>query len=269
MTMRVVAVLLVMLLGSSTAVAPASAQSVDPEQPSTVNPVLYFWGNEDITECWQHFDAEGSEGSAEDGYGEEIDGGDSQRLEVSITCEMRDDFKEDIFLNPNGKIMIEFGVRVDHAETEEEEDEDLSITLMKGNLEVAHKEFPDLTTDEDEQIIWELDVDENTTRWNSSGDEPRIKFEMSKPGWVAYGTPCDVALRCGGSFRLYYANNQDGMRSQIQFPIVDAPEVVEDEEPEEDGVIPGVGSLPGFGLLSGLGALALASAAMRTKSSDH
>ena len=267
--MRVVAVLLVMLLGSSTAVAPASAQSVDPEQPSTVNPVLYFWGNEDITECWQHFDAEGSEGSAEDGYGEEIDGGDSQRLEVSITCEMRDDFKEDIFLNPNGKIMIEFGVRVDHAETEEEEDEDLSITLMKGNLEVARKEFPDLTTDEDEQIIWELDVDENTTRWNSSGDEPRIKFEMSKPGWVAYGTPCDVALRCGGSFRLYYANNQDGMRSQIQFPIVDAPEVVEDEEPEEDGIIPGVGSLPGFGLLSGMGAMALASAARRTRSPDH
>jgi len=75
-------------------------------------------------------------------------------------------------------------------------------------------------------------------------------------------------LKCGGSFRLYYANNQDGMRSQIRFPIVDAPEIVEDEEPEEDGMLPGVGALPGFGLLSGLGTLALASSWSRSRSRD-
>ena len=85
MTSRVVAVLLVMLLGSSTAIAPVSAQTVDPEQPSPSNTVLHFWGNDDISDCWQSFDAEGSTGSADNGYGDEIDGGDSQRLEADIT----------------------------------------------------------------------------------------------------------------------------------------------------------------------------------------
>ena len=271
MTSRVVAVLLVMLLGSSTAVAPASAQTVDPEQPSPSNTVLYFWGNDDISDCWENFDAEGSAGSADDGYGDEVDGSDSQRLEVDITCQMKYNFDEDVFLNPTGKMSIEFGIRLDHAEAESDEDEDLNITLMKGNVEVASKAFPDLAIDEDIQITWDLDVEENTTRWNLSGDEPRIRFTISKVGWDSSGTPCEgvfQVLKCGGSFRLYYANNQDGMRSQIQFPIVDAPEIVEDEEPEEDGMIPGVGSLPGFGLLSGLGALALASAGSRAGSRE-
>jgi hypothetical protein len=272
MTSRVVAVFLVMLLGSSTAVAPASAQTVDPEQPSPSNTVLYFWGNDDISDCWQNFNAEGSAGSADDGYGEEVDGSDSQRLEVDITCQMKYIFDEDLFLNPTGKILIEFGLRLDHAEAESGEDEDLNITLLKGNVEVARKAFPDLETDEDQQITWELDVQENTTRWNQRGDEPRIRFKISKVGWDSSGTPCEgifQALKCGGSFRLYYANNQDGMRSQIQFPIVDAPEIVEDEEPEDGGLLPGVGPLPGFELLTGLGALALASAGRRTRSPDN
>ena len=271
MIRRIVAVLLVMLLGSSTAAAPVSAQVVGPEQPSPSNNMLYFWGNDDISDCWQTFDAEGSAGAADDGYGEEVDGSDSQRLEVDITCQMKYTFDEDVFLNPTGKILIEFGLRVDYAEAEDDADEDFNITLMKGDVEVARKAFPDLVTDEDEQITWELDVDSNMTRWNRSGDEPRIRFEISKVGWDSSGTPCSgplQVLKCGGSFRLYYANNQDGMRSQIRFPIVDAPEIVEDEEPEEDGMLPGVGALPGFGLLSGLGTLALASSWSRSRSRD-
>lgn len=265
MTSRVVAVLLVMLLGLSTAVAPASAQTVNPEQPSPSNTMLYFWGNDDISDCWQSFDAEGSAGSADNGYGDEIDGGDSQRLEVDITCQMKYNFDDDVFMNPTGKISIEFGIRLDHAEVESEEDEDLNITLLKGNVEVARKAFPDLTIDEDIQITWELDVEENTTRWNQSGDEPRIRFTISKVGWDSSGTPCEgvfQVLKCGGSFRLYYANNQDGMRSQILFPIVDAPEEIEEVVSEEGGI------LPGFEMLSGLGALALASAGRRTRSID-
>ena len=115
MTSRVVAVLLVMLLGLSTAVAPASAQTVNPAQPSPSNTRLYFLGNDDISDCWQSFDAEGSAGSADNGYGDEIDGGDSQRLEVDITCQMKYNFDDDVFMNPTGKISIEFGIRLDHA----------------------------------------------------------------------------------------------------------------------------------------------------------
>ena len=61
-------------------------------------------------------------------------------------------------------------------------------------------------------------------------------------------------LKCGGSFRLYYSNNQDGMRTQIQFPIAETPEIVVEEQPADKG-------LPGFGLISAIGGLAMAGAA--------
>ena len=130
---------------------------------------------------------------------------------------------------------------------------------MKGNLEIDRREFPNVATDEDVQLSWELDVEENSTWWNRSEGEPNVRFEISKAGWDASGTPCSgplQVLKCGGSFRLYYSNNQEGMRSQIQFPIADAPELV--EESEDGGK-----KTPGFGILSSLAAICLAVTAHR------
>jgi len=246
-----VSVFLVLLIFTSTIFYSVTAQSMGSKQPSPSNPISYFWGNSDLSDCWQNFDSEEFGGSSEDGYGEELDDGDGERLEVDFSCSVKENFNEDLFLNPTGKIVLEFGIRVDHAETEEEGDKPLTITLMKGNLEIASKEFTDIDTDEDEQIIWEIEVGGNTTRWNASSDEPIIRFEISKPGWVAYGTPCGVALRCGGSFRMYFSDNQDGMRSQIQFPVFEAPENPIIEEPEDEK------NIPGFGLLNVLASVFL------------
>ncbi len=257
--------LLVILVCSSMAAAPISAQSSNPEQPSAINNVLHFWGNEDATDCWENFDPEGSSGSADQGYGEEVDGGDAERLEVSISCRMKYSFEEDLYLNPTGKISVEFGVKVDHADAESEEDKDLTITLMKGNMEIESREFPGIATDEDVQLSWEIDVEENSTWWNRSEGEPSIRIEISKVGWDASGTPCSGALqvlKCGGSFRLYYSNNQEGLRSQIQFPVADAPEVIEEVKSEDKGV-------PGFGLLSGLVAMAMAVTVPRNRRPSH
>ena len=253
-TTRGTSIFLAWVLASSVFLSPATANYANPNQPSIVNNMLHFWGNEDISDCWENFDSEGSMGSADQGYGEEIDGGDAERLEVSISCRMKYTLEENMYLNPTGKILIEIGVRLDHAEAESDEDKDLTVTLFKGDLEISNKSFPDLDTDEEVQLSWELGVSEDSIWWNKSDGEPRIRIEVSKVGWDASGTPCTgplQVLKCGGSFRLYYSNNQEGLRTQIKFPINDAPEVLQVVEGEG-------GFTPGFGLISAFSVLALA-----------
>ena len=261
MERRVVCAFLVILMCSSTLSAPSSAQTSNSGQPSPIDNILHFWGNEDASDCWENFDPQGTSGSAEQGYGEEVDGGDAERLEVSISCRMKFSFEENVYLNPTGKIAVEFGLRLDHADAESDEDEDLTITLMKGNVEIDSRSFPNVATNEDVQLSWELDVGENSTWWNRSEGEPSVRFEISKVGWDASGTPCSgplQLLKCGGTFRLYYSNNQEGLRSQIQFPIADAPEVI--EEPDS-----GSKKTPGFGFLASLAAVCLAFTAHRRR----
>ena len=253
-TNRAPSIVLALIIASSASLAPATAQSANPNQPSILNNLLHLWGNEDISDCWENFDSEGSMSSADQGYGEEVDGGDAERLEVSISCRMKYSLEENMYLNPTGKILVEIGVRLDHAEAESDEDKDLTITLLRGNIEVANMSFPDIDIDEDVQLSWELGVVENSTWWNMSEGEPNIRIEVSKVGWDASGTPCSgplQALKCGGSFRLYYSNNQEGLRSQIKFPIADAPEIMPVEEDEDKFI-------PGFSLLSAVAVLALA-----------
>ena len=254
---RVLAILLTALLLSSVFSFYSSAQSTDPEQPSPQNNILYFWGTQDLTDCWENFDSDGSTGSAEEGYGEEIDGGDAERLEVDITCKMKYNFEGNVYLNQGMKITMEFGVRIDHAEAEDEQDQDLTISLLKGDDIIDSTSFPNLRNDENMQLSWDITVGENATWWNSSDGEPRVRFQISKVGWDASGTPCSgmfQLLKCGGSFRVYFSDNQDGMRSQIKFPIAETPETVVEIESEDKG-------LPGFGLAAGLGALAMAAIA--------
>jgi len=253
-TIRGTPIVLALILASSIFLSPAAAQSANPNQPSKVNNLLHFWGNEDISDCWENFDSDGSMGSADQGYGEEIDGGDAERLDVSLSCRMKYSLEENMYLNPTGKILIEIGVRMDHAEAESDEDKDLTVTFLKGDLEISNMSFPDVDTDEDVQLSWELGVTEEAIWWNKSDGRPNIRIEVSKAGWDASGTPCSgplQVLKCGGSFRLYYSNNQEGLRTQIQFPINDAPVFLQIVEKEG-------GFTPGFGLLSVFSVLALA-----------
>ncbi len=259
MARSVLAPIILTILCTSSMAPIAFAQSVDSEQPSPINNFLHFWGNEELSNCWGSFDGDDSGGSAEQGYGEEVDGGDAQRLEVDITCRMKYDFDENVYLKAGMKITLEFGLRIDHADAESEEDEDLTITLMKGSEVVDSRSFPDIATVQDIQLKWELDVIENSTWWNASDGEPSVRFQISKVGWDASGTPCSgplQMLKCGGFFRVYYSNNQEGLRTQIQFPIGEAPEVVIEEGPEDKG-------LPGFSFLTGLSGMAMAVIATR------
>jgi|TARA_B100000131_G_scaffold259664_1_gene255307 hypothetical protein len=253
---------LAFFLLSSVVAAPVSAQAAnDPKQPSVENPHMHFWGTGDLSSCWTHFDSNDSTGSSEEGYGERTYG--SGQVEISLSCRMQDNLKEDMYLNPNGTILIEVGVNIFSGECENDQGncQELTLTLRRGNLAVASQEFPAVSVDgDDEQVRWEVPVDRNMTVWNKSIEEPTIDIEFSKPGYNGVG--CGLLFDCTGSFRFYYSNNQDGMDAEVLWPVMNMTEVPSDGEggdEEDGGSLPG--GLPGFGLAAGLGSLALAAVA--------
>jgi len=263
MANRLIALSMVFFLLSSVMAAPASAQALDDRrQPSVDNPHMHFWGTSDLSSCWTHFDSNDSTGSAEEGYGSRTYG--SGQVEISLSCRNQDNFKENMYLNPNGTILIEIGVAIFSDDCDPQQDKScLTLTLRRGNLEVASEVFP--ATDNsfnDEQIRWEIPVDNNMTVWNKSQEEPVLDIEYSAPGWN--GLEC-IIQDCTGEFRFYFSNNEEGMDAEVNFPIINMTEAVDPDGDEDggdgDGGLPG--GLPGFGILAGLSAMAMAVIAPR------
>ncbi|MBJ29535.1 MAG: hypothetical protein CMB61_05725 [Euryarchaeota archaeon] len=261
MRKRVMALSIAFFVLSSVMAAPASSQTaVDPKQPSVDNPHMHFWGTSDLSSCWSHFDGNDSTGSAEEGYGSRTYG--SGQVEISMSCRNQENYKEHMFLNPNGTILIEIGVAIYSDDCDQEiEKSCLTLSLRKGNLVVASEVFP--ATDNsfnDEQIRWEIPVDANMTEWNKSQEEPTLDIEYSAPGYN--GVECGWLNDCTGEFRLYYSDNQEGMDVVVNWPIINVTDQVEPEEEGGSGESSG-GGLPGFGILAGLSAMAMAVIAPR------
>jgi len=270
MSSRLIALSMVVFLLSSVLAAPASAQAAeDPKQPSVENPHMHFWGTSDLSSCWSHFDSNDSTGSAEEGYGARTYG--SGQVEISLSCRSQDNFKENMYLNPNGTIIIEIGIAIFSDDCDGEQEKScLTLTLRRGNLAVASQVFP--ATDNafnDEQIRWEIPVNQNMTVWNKSQEEPVLEIDYSAPGYN--GLECLVGFDCTGEFKFYYSNNEDGMTAEANFPIINMTEAVDPDGggdgDNDEGSLPG--GLPGFGLMTGLGALAIAAVAVNQRTDQE
>ena len=266
MARTLMALSLAIFMLSSVTIAPASAQTAgDRKQPSVENPHMHFWGTDDLGTCWTHFDINGTDGSAQDGFGESSV--TSGRHEVDFTCRIQENFKEDLYLDPNGTMMLEFTVDVYAPGTCSQSTpcEELNVTLLKGNVEVAREQFNGIDGGDADTRTWQIPVDSNTTRWNKSVDEPALNFR-----WVGYadsGLQCVVIL-CDSYFRFYYSNSDEP--SEMNFPVINMTNAVDPENPDGDGGEDGgiAGAVPGFGLLAGLGALAFAAVATRNVVED-
>jgi len=254
---------LVLILALSSTAAPASAQANDPKQPSVDNPHMHFWGTEQLDQCWTHFDGNGSDGSSPTGYGEKEWTGNGDQIDVDFTCRIQsgETFKDNMYLNPNGSIVIDLEFQIEHTDCDDQREcQDLTLTLFKGTTPVAKDSFPQIGgSDADENLRWEIPVADNMTTWNKSGEEPSLQIEFSKPGYSDPFTGC-LAFLCGGWFRFYYSNN-DNMTVEANFPIVNLT-----EPGTGGGGGGGIGgavddALPGFGLAAGLAALAMAAVA--------
>ena len=266
MANRLIVLSVVFFLLSSVMAAPASAQAADdPRQPSVDNPHMHYWGTSDLASCWSHFDSNDSTGSSETGYGAKTFNS-GQQVDVSFNCRSQDNFNENMYLNPNGTILIEVGVKIYSADCDPEQDsncKDLTLSLYRGNIIVATQVFPAVGNNyEEEQVRWEIPVDNNMTVWNKSQEEPALQVEYSKPG--VNDITC-IVLDCTGEFWFYYSNNEDGMDVEVNFPIINMTEAVDPDGDEDggddDGGLPG--GLPGFGILAGISAMALAVIAPR------
>ena len=266
MANRLIVLSVVFFLLSSVMAAPASAQAADdPRQPSVDNPHMHYWGTSDLASCWSHFDSNDSTGSSETGYGAKTFNS-GQQVDVSFNCRSQDNFKENMYLNPNGTILIEVGVKIFSDDCDPEQDsncKDLTLSLYRGNIVVATQVFPAVGNNyEEEQVRWEIPVDNNMTVWNKSQEEPALQVEYSKPG--VNDITC-IVLDCTGEFWFYYSNNEDGMDVEVNFPIINMPEAVDPDGDEDggddDGGLPG--GIPGLGILAGLSAMALAVIAPR------
>ena len=252
---------LALLLVLSTVAAPASAQDAvqDPKQPSVDNPHMHFWGDSGLNNCWTHFDGNDSAGSASEGYGEETFPA-GQQVEVEFSCKMQENLKQDLYLDANGTLTLEFVVSIwsaDGCDGDQQECIPLTITLMKGSTEIAKREFPDVNKDgNDEPISWSINANETMARWNRSIEEPEIHVQFSWPGYN--GWDCLIpGSDCTGEFRFFYTNNAENYTVEANFPVVNH------TIPGEGGGGEGIGgavsdALPGFGLVAGIGALALA-----------
>jgi hypothetical protein len=255
---------LAMLMALSTIGAPATAQeaAADPRQPSPENPHMHIYGNDDLSNCFSHFDGNDTSGSAPDGYGEkEWPNANGQQIEMDYTCRM-ESFKQDMYLSPNGTIQItlNFRIEADGDCGAGSKCENLNLTLFKGGFQVARQEFPAIDrAGNDETVIWNIDVDKNMTRFNRS-EEPQIQVEFSYPGYDG-GVLCSFGFYCGGYFRMYY-HTPGNDSAEVNFPVVNQSMPGEGGDGEEPGLIGGVtDSLPGFGLMAGVGSLAMAAVA--------
>ena len=102
------------------------------------------------------------------------------------------------------------------------------------------------------------------TRWNKSGEEPRVQFEYSMPGYS--GVECVLPITdCSGHFGMFYENNEDGNDARVIFPVVNKTEAGIEDGPGSGSDDSGSGLLPGFGLLLALSSLAMASIAIERK----
>ena len=262
---RLQAIGLVLILTLGSVAAPASAQDAvqDPKQPSVENPHMHFWGDSGLNNCWTHFDENDSAGSAPEGYGEESFS-EGQQVEVDYTCRVQENFKQDMYLDGNGTILIELVFQIYSADcTEQSECKDLTLTLYRGTVEVARSVTPanSVNSGNDETIRWEIQTNETMERWNKSSEEPSIRVEFSSPG--DSGIEC-FFFDCSGSFRMYYSNNEDNASVIANFPVINA-SATGPGGGGGGGIVDKVDdALPGFGLAAGLGALALAAVAGST-----
>ena len=252
---------LALLLVLSTVAAPASAQEAvqDPKQPSVDNPHMHFWGDSGLNNCWTHFDGNDSAGSASEGYGEETFPA-GQQVEVEFSCQMQENLKQDLYLDANGTLTLEFVVSIwsaDGCDSDQQECIPLTLTLMKGPTEIAKREFPDVNKDgADEPISWSINANETMARWNRSIEEPEIHVQFSWPGYT--DLLCQIGgTDCTGEFRFYYTNNAENYTVEANFPVVN--QTIPGEGDGGEGIGGAVSdALPGFGLVAGIGALALA-----------
>ena len=92
-----IAVVLLVTFSYLSMFATAQSSSTD-NHPTNDEPYMYFWGSENLDNCWNNFDNL-TQGSASEGYGE-ILFPEGQDIVVDFSCELQTGFSENFILEP-------------------------------------------------------------------------------------------------------------------------------------------------------------------------
>lgn len=201
----------------------ATAQSSSANNhPTNDDPYMYFWGSENLDNCWNNFDNL-TQGSTSEGYGE-ILFPEGQDVVVDFSCELQTGFSENFILEINETISIRMKFNIESGNCGAA-DCDLTITLFRGDDEISQHTEPanSVNNGNDFTTNWDIVVSDSLQSWSK---------DTSTTITVSYQVPAETGIQCNtgpfpvpgsdcsGSFRMYYSD-EGGSPGDVfvEFPI--------------------------------------------------
>jgi len=215
-----IAVVLLFTFSYLSMFATAQSSSAD-NHPTSDDPYMYFWGSENLDDCWNNFDNL-SQGSASEGYGE-ILFPEGQDVVVDFSCELQTGFSEDFILELNETISVRMKFNIESGNCCGAEC-DLTLTLFRGDEEVSqHTESANsVNNGNDFTTNWDIIVSDSFQSWSQ---DTRTTITVSYAVPAQTNGPCAVPdplgqVDCSGSFRMYYSD-EGGSPGDVyaEFPI--------------------------------------------------
>ena len=198
------------------------AQDGQNNHPTEEQPYMYFWGEEDLFECWNNFDSNASAGSSSTGYGE-IEFLEGQDVSVDFSCNMQMGFSDDFILEINESISIRMKFAIESGNCGND-CTDLTLTLSRGQEQISQFILPanSVNNGNDFTSQWDILVNDSIRSWDRD-TLLTISVEYSVPaqntGPCALPDPLNT-VDCSGSFRMYYSD-EGGSPGDVyaEFPI--------------------------------------------------
>ena len=217
-----IGVVLVVTFSYLSIFATAQSSSVD-NHPTSDDPYMYFWGSENLDDCWNNFDNL-SQGSASEGYGE-ILFPEGQDVVVDFSCELQTGFSDNFVLEINETISIRMKFNIESGNCGGEEC-DLTLTLFRGDEQISQHTEPanSINNGNDFTTNWDIVVSDSFQSW-SKDTSTTITVSYSVP--AQNGPNCAVpgpfpvpGTDCSGSFRMYYSDEGGNPGDvYVEFPI--------------------------------------------------
>ena len=201
--------------------ATAQSSSVD-NHPTSDDPYMYFWGSENLDDCWNNFDNL-SQGSASEGYGE-IQFPEGQDVVVDFSCELQTGFSDDFVLEINETISIRMKFNIESGNCGGEECA-LTLTLFRGDQEISQytEAANSVNNGNDFTTNWDITVSDSIQSWSKDTSTTiTVSYQVpAETGFQCNTGPVPVpGSDCSGSFRMYYSD-EGGSPGDVfvEFPI--------------------------------------------------
>ena len=209
-TRRSLTIAVVLLVSFSYLSIFATAQSSSTDNhPTNDDPYMYFWGSENLDDCWNNFDNL-SQGSASEGYGE-ILFPEGQDVVVDFSCELQTGFSEDFILELNETISVRMKFNIESGNCGGAEC-DLTLTLFRGDEEISQHTEPanSVNNGNDFTTNWDITVSESFQSWSKDTSTTiTVSYQVPAENVPLCNTPPDPLPNqdCSGSFRMYYSDD--------------------------------------------------------------